>query len=91
MPDAEALYIEPGNINSCEVYEGQYLVRDGVLQDYQSYPGHTGIDKVFAAMKRVRPGFFATAAIEQCVKMRWQIMDASMEPGIWFKPHKRVE
>lgn len=85
-PDAEALLIEPGNISSCGVHEGQYLVEDGKLQNYEAYPGHEGVDKVFATLKRSRCGFMATAAIKQCVKMRWVIMDAvDGEDGIFFK------
>lgn len=46
IPDAEALLIEPGNISSCEVQEGQYLVMDCELQPYDPYPGHEGVDAV---------------------------------------------
>jgi hypothetical protein len=34
IPDVEALVIEPPNISSAEVHEGQYLVEDGKLEAY---------------------------------------------------------
>jgi hypothetical protein len=88
-PSVEALLIEPGNISSCEVHEGQYLVEDSKLQDYHPYPGHTGIDKVVKALKEARCEFFATTVIEQCVRMRWQIMVAAEgDTGIFFKRYQ---
>lgn len=88
-PDAEALLIEPGSIASCETTEGQYLVKQGELQPYESYPGHEGVDKVFRVLQRTRPGFFATAAIKQCVKMRWVIMDScERTERIFFKRYE---
>ncbi len=79
-PDVEALVIEPPNISSAELYEGQYLVEDGKLEPYQSYRGHEGIDKIFEAMKRAGPGFqeMANAAIKQCVSLGWEIMEATL-------------
>ena len=69
-PDVEALVIEPPNISSAELFEGQYLVEDGKLEPYQSYRGHEGIDIIFEAIKRAGPGFqeMANAAIKQCVE-----------------------
>lgn len=88
IPDVEALLIEPGNVSSCEVHEGQYLVKEGQLQPYDPYPGHEGVDAVFEVLKRVLCGFMATSAIKQCVKMRWRIMEAtSGEDGLFFKPY----
>jgi hypothetical protein len=78
VPDVEALLIEPPNISSAELHEGQYLVEDGRLEPYQPYHGHKGIDKIFEAVKRAGPAFdeMATAAIKQCVEMGWEIMEA---------------
>jgi|GEM_PF-2623077 hypothetical protein len=88
-PDAEALLIEPGNISSCEGTDGQYLIKDSILQAYESYPGHAGIDRVFKVLKGTRCGFMSTTVIEQCVKMRWIIMDAAEgEDGIFFKRYQ---
>ena len=85
-PDAEALLIEPGTISSCELHEGQYLVKGGVLQDYESYPDHIGVDRVYQKLKQTRCGYFATTAIEQCVRMEWVIMDANDgADGTFFK------
>jgi hypothetical protein len=87
-PDVEALVIEPPNISSAELFEGQYLVRDGKLEPYQSYRGHEGIDKIFEAVKDAGPGFqeMATAAIKQCVDMGWGIVEAtSGETGTFFR------
>jgi hypothetical protein len=87
-PDVEALLIEPGDISSCEVHEGQYLVEDGKLEPYQAYRGHEGIDRIFEALKRAGAGFqeMATAAIKQCVDMGWEIMEAtSGENGTFFR------
>lgn len=77
LPDVEALVIDPPNITSIEVYEGQYLVEDGRLEQYQPYQGHEGIDKIFDAVKSAGPEFeqMATAAIKQCVEMGWEIME----------------
>jgi hypothetical protein len=83
-PDAEALVIEPGTISSCEVHEGQYLVKDRKLAQYESYPGHEGVDKVFAALKRTRPELMADTAIRRCVSMGWVMMEATDgEGGFW--------
>jgi hypothetical protein len=78
LPDVEALVIDPPNITSVELHEGQYLVEDGRVEPYQAYQVHTGIDKIFDAVKGAGPGFdqMATAAIKQCVEMRWEIMEA---------------
>ena len=78
LPDVEALVIDPPNITSVEVYEGQYLVEDGRVELDQAYLGHEGIDQIFEAVKRAGPGFdeMATAAIKQCVEMGWEIMEA---------------
>jgi hypothetical protein len=38
-PYVEALVIEPPNISSAELFEGQYLVEDGKLEPYQSIEG----------------------------------------------------
>jgi hypothetical protein len=86
MPDAEALMIEPGCITSCEAQDGQYLVKAGRLQQYESYPGHAGIDEVFIVLMRRPPVSVPSAAIEQCVRMGWQIMEAtSGDNGIFFR------
>ena len=88
-PDAEALVIEPWTISSCEVHEGQYLVKEGKLQDYEPYPGHEGVDKVFAALKRSRPALMSDTAIRRCVNMEWVIMEAAEgEDGVFFKWYK---
>ena len=87
-PDVEALMIEPPNVGSAELYEGQYLVEDGKLEPYQSYHRHEGIDIIFEAIKRAGPGFqeMATSAIKQCVIMGWEIMEAtSGENGTFFR------
>ena len=87
-PYVEALVIEPPNISSAELFEGQYLVEDGKLEPYQSYRGHEGIDIIFEAIKRAGPGFqeMAIAAIKQCVNMGWGIMEAtSREDGMFFR------
>jgi hypothetical protein len=87
-PDVEALVIEPPNISSAELFEGQYLVADGKLEPYQSYRGHEGIDKIFEAVKDAGPGFqeMAIAAIKQCVEMGWEVMEAtSGENGTFFE------
>jgi hypothetical protein len=78
LPDVEALVIDPPNITSVEIYEGQYLVEDGKLEPYQSYPGHAGIDTIFEAVKGAGPEFeqMATAAIKQCTEMGWEIIEA---------------
>jgi hypothetical protein len=78
VPDVEALLIEPPNITSAELHEGQYLVEDGRLEPYQPYHGHAGIDKIFEAVKRAGSEFdqMAIAAIKQCVEMGWEIMEA---------------
>jgi hypothetical protein len=78
LPDVEALVIDPPNITSVEVHEGQYLVEDGRVEPYQAYQGHEGIDKIFEAVKGAGPGFdqMATAAIKQCIDMEWQITEA---------------
>ena len=80
IPDVEALIIEPPNITSAELHEGQYLVEDGRVEAYQAYQGHDGIDKIFEAVKRAGPAFdeMATAAIKQCVEMGWEIMEAKL-------------
>ena len=89
IPDAEAVLIEPGNIASCELHEGQYLIKAGKLQPYESYPGHEGIDKIYEVLKRTRCGFMATAAIKKCVLMGWQIMDVvEGEEGVYFKRYE---
>jgi hypothetical protein len=79
-PDVETLVIEPPNISSAELYEGQYLVEDGKLEAYQSYRGHEGIDIIFETIKRAGPGFqeMANAAIKQCVSLGWEIMEATL-------------
>ena len=89
-PYVEALVIEPPNISSAELFEGQYLVEDGKLEPYQSYRGHEGIDIIFEAIKRAGPGFqeMANAAIRQCVSMGWGIMEAtSGENGTFFRSY----
>ncbi len=86
MPDVEALMIEPGCITSCEAQDGQYLVKGGRLQEYEPYPGHGGIDKVFIVLIRRPPVSWEPAAIEQCVGMGWQIMEAtSGDNGTFFQ------
>jgi hypothetical protein len=87
-PDVEALVIEPPNISSAELYEGQYLVEDGKLEPYQSYRAHEGIDIIFEAIKRAGPGFqeMANAAIKQCIDMGWGIMEAtSGQDGTFYR------
>lgn len=87
-PDAEALVIQPGTIISCELQEGQYLVKAGKLQQYESYQGHSGVDKVFAVVQRARWDCRATAAISQCVRMRWEIMEsADQQSGVFAKKY----
>lgn len=87
-PDAEALVIQPGNIISCETQEGQYLVKAGKLQQYESYPSHNGIDNVFAVVRRARWDCRATAAISQCVRMHWEIMEsADPQSGVFAKKY----
>ena len=76
------------NITSFELHEGQYLVEGGRLEPYQPYEGHTGIDRIFEAVKGVGRGFdqMANAAIKQCVRMGWGIMEAtSGENGTFFR------
>lgn len=91
-PDVEALVIEPGNVMSCEVQEGQYVVERGVLQAYDSYPGHKGVDKIFNALKHTRVRHYSITAIAECVKMGWVIMEASEgEDGIYFKRYEPSE
>ncbi len=88
-PDAEALMIEPGCITSCEAQDGQYLVKAGQLQAYEPYPGHEGIDEVFIVLIRRPPVSMARSAIEQCVSMGWQIMEAtSGDNGVFFRRFK---
>ena len=85
-PAAEALVIHPGNIISWEVEEGQYLVKDGKVQRYQSYPRHRGIDKVFTLVHRTRWDCRAIAAISQCVRMSWEIMESGdPQSGVFAK------
>lgn len=90
-PDAEALFIQPGEISSCEGVEGQYVVQHGHLQAYESYPGHEGVDAVFEVLKRTPAGYFSVAAIEQCVKMRWQIMEACDEGEFLFRRYESAD
>lgn len=88
-PDAEALVIEPDTISSCEVHEGQYLVKDGKLEQYEPYPGHTGVDQIFGALKRSPPLLLADTAIRRCVTLGWVIMEAAEgEDGVFFKWYK---
>lgn len=85
-PDAEALVIQPGNIISCEIEEGQYLLKDGKVQPYQSYPRHRGIDKVFTIVQRARWDCRSIAAISQCVRMGWEIMEGgNRNSGVFAK------
>ena len=76
-PDIEALVIQPGTIISCETPEGQYLLKNGELQQYESYPGHSGVDKVFAIIQRFDWNLRTAVAIAQCVDMGWEIMEAA--------------
>jgi hypothetical protein len=85
-PDAEALIIQPGNIISCETEEGQYLVKDGQLQQYESYPRHRGIDKIFTIVQRTRWDCRTIAAISHCVQMGWEIMEGGdRNSGVFAK------
>jgi len=85
-PDAEALVIKPGNITSSEIPEGQYLVKDGNLEQYDPYPGHEGIAKIFAALKHSPPLLMSDSAIRRSVRMGWVIMEAvDGKDGIYFK------
>ena len=83
IPDVEALVIDPPNITSVELYEGQYLVEDGKLESYLPYREHEGIDKIFDTLKAAGPTFdqMATAAIKQCAEMEWEIMEVYYGSG----------
>jgi hypothetical protein len=90
VPDVEALLIEPPNITSAELFEGQYLVEDGHVEPYQAYQGHEGIDKIFEAVKAAGPEFdqMATAAIKQCLDMGWEIVEAKLgEHNTFFRKY----
>ena len=85
-PDIEALVIKPGTIISCETPEGQYLLKNGELQQYERYPGHSGVDKVFALIQRFRWDLRTVVAIAQCVDMGWEIIESGdPKTGVFAK------